>query len=264
VAKQGSKVPETPIPYPVPVTEERGSTLHREFVGMVFALAIAEVAVEGAPIANSDQSLLECLPAYSHLALAALVIAMSWVGWGRSKHSESNIKSVFSRDFVELLLDLWLVVVYFFIASGVDADTTVDPIAIDPSLKNEKFWLFIALVTYVAWDFLTKCRKGYFQDFKQRAWASILCAILATAAWWWLPSAQGEDYRVILGDVSLVFLVLLFRAMKANDFSKLTGWQWTGIVALFVLFAACAAATVRYDLIEERLPQPAPALAPAA
>jgi len=119
-----------------PLKEERGSTLHREFVGMVFALAIGQVAIEGAPIANSDLSFVECLPAYAHLALATLVIATSWVGWGRSRQSESDVKSAFSRDFLELLVDLWLVMVYFFITKGVDANTNGTPIVITASLEK--------------------------------------------------------------------------------------------------------------------------------
>src|SRR5688572_21045858 len=63
----------------------RGQTLHREFVGMLFALAIAEVAVRSGEIVNSDLSALTKAPALSHLLLAAMVIATSWVGWGWSK-----------------------------------------------------------------------------------------------------------------------------------------------------------------------------------
>jgi len=87
-----------------------------------------------------------------------------------------------------------------------------------------------------------------------------------------LPNAANEYYRVLLGDLTLAILVLLFRAMKANDISNLTGWQKVRIVTFFVLFAACAVVVYKYDVIEKWLsqpvaapaPPPAPALAPAA
>src|SRR5436190_18185099 len=88
---------------------ERGKALHREFVGMLFALAVAQVAVEAAVIVNSAAPTPTKAPALMHLILALLVIATSWVGWGRSDYSLSPVKSVFSGHFVELLIDVWLV-----------------------------------------------------------------------------------------------------------------------------------------------------------
>jgi hypothetical protein len=241
MGKQGSSGQNVTCNYSA--TEDRGRTLHREFVGMVFALAIAQVATEGAPIANVSFSW-GIFPAFTHLALATLVITTSWVGWGRSEHSESNIKSVFAWDFVELLVDLWLVSIYFFIVKGVEISVTGKDVAVNPSLENEAFWLCVALGTYVAWDVITKWGTP---DLKQRTWASALCAIFGFAAYWFLPTGEIEKSRAVLGDVALAFLLLLFRAMKMGNYDDLT-WKnrrWMGcMLLLFALFASSLYVTV--------------------
>lgn len=73
----------TALPLEAHTDQDRGITLHREFVGMLFALAIAEVAVRSSDIVNSDLDGWAKAPAITHLILATMVIATSWVGWGR-------------------------------------------------------------------------------------------------------------------------------------------------------------------------------------
>src|SRR5262245_47372300 len=92
----GGKKP--PTPEEVKKEIEHGRTLHREFVGMLFALALAQVAVEGAVVMNSGLDVWTKAPAVSHLLLALVVISTSWVGWGRSTYSLSPVKNVFSGD----------------------------------------------------------------------------------------------------------------------------------------------------------------------
>ena len=66
--------------------DQQGRDLHRDFVGMLFALAIAEVAVQASGVVNSGADLRDAIAAYSHLILAAVTIAASWVGWGQSEY----------------------------------------------------------------------------------------------------------------------------------------------------------------------------------
>ena len=84
--------------------------LHLTFVEMLFALAIGQVAIDVSKLIDyqlmSNQTFLAVVPAYSHLLLAAVVISTSWVGWRSSVYSGSDIKSVFTLDYVELFIDV--------------------------------------------------------------------------------------------------------------------------------------------------------------
>jgi hypothetical protein len=212
----------------------RGQTLHREFVGMLFALAIAEVAVRSGAIINSDLDSWTKAPALSHLFLASMVIATSWVGWGWSKHSLSNVRHVFTKDFVELALDVWLVGVYFFIVQGAETIADVQGgTTIQGSVEVEALWIMVMFGTYVIWDVWTKW--GKWPAFAQRAWASIMCAGFAAWTFFQLRELRGIE-PVVLGDVSLLAIVFLFRAMKIHDFTEHTRRSWALIAALLILW----------------------------
>ena len=217
---------------------QRGRELHREFVGMLFALAIAEVAVQAGGVVNSRLPLNQTIPTYSHLFLASAVIATSWVGWGWSKHSLSDVRNVFTLDFVELLLDLWLVAVYFFIVKGVELPVAGEG-SITPSMSNEVSWVMVVYLTYFVWDVWTKRLKkddvGRFVLF-QRGWASALCAALSVVAFNLLPMQTTDAARVVLADVSLLAMVFLFRAMKIRNLSDLSTSNWFGIGILALLW----------------------------
>ena len=225
--------------------KNRGKVLHREFVGMLFALATAELAVETSTVVNSGLDWRACLPAYFHLALGFAIVATSWVGWGCSKSSLSNIESVFSLDFIELALDVWLVAVYFFVAKGVELPLKSNNggLVITPSLDNEILWILVIFVTYFVWDLWTKLIVGPRRDEStnqlliiERGWASATCAVLAFFVYWhWSPKSAADRAQVILGDLSLVSLVFLFRAMKTRNMRELR-LNWLLIGILFLLF----------------------------
>ena len=110
----------------------------------------------------SGADLHDSVAAYFHLGLAAATIAASWVGWGQSSYSLSNIRSPVSRDFVLLAIDLWLVVLYFFLARGVElpASTEGRMAVASPSLTNEKALIAWIFGTYLFWDVVTKPERG--------------------------------------------------------------------------------------------------------
>jgi hypothetical protein len=212
---------------------QHGKVLHREFVGMLFALVIAQVAIRAADFVNHGLDLQTQAPAFAHLLLATLVIAASWVGWGQSDSSLSNVEHVFTRDFVELLLDVWLVVVYFFIVQGVEE--LVGGRAIQASVENEARWILTMFCTYVLWDLWTK--RSDWTKIRERAWASVVCAVGALLSYMALRHVYGVA-AVVVADMSLLALVLLFRAMKVKNFSAHTGSTWTRIVVLAVAWLA--------------------------
>lgn len=223
-------------------SDEPGRTLHREFVGMLFALAIAEVAIRSGEIVNSGLGFGIKAPALAHLFLSGTVIAASWVGWGWSKYSLSNVRHVFTRDFVELAMDVWLVAVYFFIVQGAERVVEVNGTkTIEASMKAEALWILVMFATYVSWDVLTKWRQG--SALIQRGWASIVCALLSVWSFWSLQALQGT-MPVVLGDLSLLMIVLLFRAMKIHDLSAHTKSSWARIIVLAATWFVLARAAV--------------------
>ncbi len=230
-------------------TEQEGKELHREFVGMLFALAIAEVAVAASAVASSSAkhglALPAVLPAYAHLFLAAIVIATSWVGWGASKHGLNFVTSVFSKGFFELLIDVWLVIAYFLLVKGVDTVEVPENGAarITSSLRGEALWIMVIFITYAFWDAWTKIGPygipTNLPEYSKRGWASIACALLAVcAAFAYWNSTNVGAAQAVLGDLSLLALVFLFRAMKLADYGSFVPWQKkliAGLTAAFVL-----------------------------
>src|SRR5689334_561351 len=95
--------------------------LRREFVGLMFALAVGEVGLQMAALVQA-RHFTRYLPAYSHLFLALFVIAASWVGWSRTKvaSARKDVHELFELAFVVLLLDTAMVVTYFILVRTVD------------------------------------------------------------------------------------------------------------------------------------------------
>ncbi|QDU08774.1 hypothetical protein [Gimesia aquarii] len=248
-----------------PLDSKVGTSLHSEFVGMLFALATAQVAVESADLVNHkffvSKSTLEILPAYSHLFLAMTIIGSSWVGWKSSTSSMSKIENIFSIDCLELLIDFFLVVCYFIIVRSVESISLFGNF--EPSAKPEVFWTTVILITYFFWDLLTKLIKNVEHDtnrddslnhqnnltankikatnplnkiwfwittrdlatFLSRGWASFTCAILSLIAYSLLPTSTTEPMTIVIIDLTLFVLILTFRAMKLEDFKQLSNKQ---------------------------------------
>lgn len=236
----------------VDATVARGETeemktepkLRHEFVGMMFALAIGEVGVQTAVLVRS-KNWVHFLPAYSHLLLATVVIAASWVGWTLSPApgARRDVRSIFKRDFLVLLVDVFLVVVYFILVKTVDFTGEKD-IQLDASARPETLWILVIFGTYCVWDVLTKVldylemrrlRRGrkprkvdapqadaprddslsfkeWFKRYGIRMFPTIICfvALIFTK-----PLFDRADApHVLTADLALLSLVLLFRALK--------------------------------------------------
>lgn len=206
------------------IKDDRGRNLHREFVGMLFALAIAQVAIQASVVLNSEIAIQDSIPSFLHLILGTIIIVTSWVGWGWSDHHSSNIRNPFTADFVELLLDLWLVAIYFFIVMGVEMPTKGSPTVITPTMANELFWTMIMFCTYFAWDLINKFGKKTVDERSlliQRGWASGTSCFICLAVWWYLSDLPQTYIVVVSVDVTLLGLVFLFRAMKLKNLSAL-------------------------------------------
>lgn len=208
------------------------------FVEMLFALTIAEVATQVATLVEEGVGLSEAASSYTHLLLATVLVAASYIGWKNSvaKGNRSPVEEVFRLGFVVLLLDLALVVFYFILARG--AEKPVHHV-VTPSAKNETTWILIIFVGYFVWDVLTKAvpavadrsflKRLFGIELWERGWITFVCVLLAGLIWLLLKSTSTQT-GVVLADISLLSLVLLFRAFKAKEKS----WTIVCSVALIV------------------------------
>lgn len=195
--------------------------LRREFVGIIFALAVGEIGLQAAALVQAKHHF-RYLPAYSHLFLALFVVAASWVGWSRTQvpGAKQDVEELFEWPFVVLLLDTAMVVTYFILVRTVDFSN--DHHRID-SAHAVALWHVVIFVLYLLWDVVTKVvmqqapRLSLLTDPKlrpslYRIVPTLLC--LGTSWWMWraFPSAKSE--YLLTADFALLSMVLLFRALK--------------------------------------------------
>jgi hypothetical protein len=194
--------------------------LRHEFVGMMFAVAIGEVGLQTGNLVQAHHWV-HFLPAYSHLFLATVVIATSWIGWtlSPSPGARADVKSVFEWEFSVLLLDVLLVVVYFILARSVDVVGEKE-LRLNASSAPESFWIFVMFCFYLVWDFFSKVvvylskkrREAWLYNYGIRIAPTISCCFLAYLT---KRLVQGADPpHVLTADLSLIALVLLFRSLK--------------------------------------------------
>lgn len=197
-------------------------TLRHEFVAMMFAVAIGEVGVQTASLVQADHWV-HFLPAYSHLFLATMVITASWVGWTRSPSpgAREDVASVVGREFVVLLLDVFLVVVYFILVKSVDIKEG-QPLKLNASAQPETRWIFVIFVTYVFWDLVTKgtdyvkrktiSLREWSAKYGVRMLPTIGCLVFLYLMKPYFYAADAP--HVLTADIALVCLVLVFRTLK--------------------------------------------------
>jgi len=195
--------------------------LRHEFVGMMFAITIGEVGLQVAALVHAGH-LVHYLPAYTHLFLATVMIATSWVGWSASMApgARLDVTAIFQWEFVVLLLDVALVITYFILVRTVEfgKEGTTPRIGTPSTLA---FWMLVIFALYFVWDIITKIVIYLRDRDKKGAWArkygsrmlpTIVCLILACAIRQQTRSADLPHY--LTADLALLSLVLLFRALK--------------------------------------------------
>jgi hypothetical protein len=202
-----------------PGTKGRGEArLRHEFVGMMFAVTVGEVGLQVAPLVQRG-SFIHWLPAYSHILLATLVIAMSWVGWSLSVSpgARKDVTGVFQWEFLLLLLDVAMVITYFILVRTVDFAGTTPRIA---SAAEVAKWILVIFGLYLAWDFVTKVLIYRRDRDANSSWGpegirglpTLVCFGLAALVW--RESISADDLHRLVVDLALLSLVLLFRASK--------------------------------------------------
>jgi hypothetical protein len=204
-----------------------GPDLRREFVGIMFALAVGEVGLQTAALVQAGDHV-RYLAAYSHLFLALFVIAASWVGWSRTQvpGAKKDVSELFEWPFVVLLLDTAMVVTYFILVRTVDFSDGKNRI---DSAEDVAFWHVVIFGLYLAWDFVTKVvmyeppeavgwLRGLFTDKEsaQRLVRIVPTVLCLAASWWlWRAFAGAQAEYLLSADFALLSMVLLFRALKS-------------------------------------------------
>lgn len=204
--------------------------LRHEFVGMMFAVTIAEVGLQIAALVQAGHfvSWIHFLPEYAHLLLATVVIAASWVGWTLSvaPGARHDVKRIFQWEFLVLLLDVALVILYFILVRSVDFEKEqVAPHTASASKVGLTLcWIFFL---YILWDILTKviiflrdrqeeAGKKWFtywlREYGSRMLPALVCLGLAGAMTSLFRTVDRP--HLLTADLAFLALVLLFRVLK--------------------------------------------------
>ncbi len=205
---------------PATTTLESGPRYRHEFVGMMFAVAIGEVGIRMAVLVSAH-NWVHFLPAYSHLLLATVVIAASWVGWSRSPSpgARKDVQGVLEWEFAILLVDVILVIVYFILVSLVDYSGE-ETIQLNASATPEATWIIGIFWLYLLWDFLSKVimylkeerREPWLRNYGARFLPTFICLFLAYVIRCLVQNADAP--HVLTADLALIGLVVFFRALK--------------------------------------------------
>jgi hypothetical protein len=197
---------------------------------MMFAITIGEVGLQAAALVEAGHPA-HFLPAYGHLFLATVVVATSWVGWSLSAApgARRDVQGVFKGEFFVLLLDVALVIVYFILVRTIDFGKEATPPRTEPA-STVAAWILVIFILYFVWDILTKViislrdREGSKKKLREhfdlswrrfvgaRMLPTVSCCMLAWLIWRLVQTADRPHY--LTADFSLLWLVLLFRALK--------------------------------------------------
>lgn len=222
--------------------------LRHTFVAMLFALVAGQIALTTADIVQVLQN--EAIYNYklnaaiSHLILVVVILTTSWVGWSMSviKNDETlQLKTVFSRPYIILLIDIMLVVFYFTMVRMVEIGSLLVKNEVTlplesfkkvvsvgaPSADEEILMLSFIFFLYFVWDIIHDkrvCKRtasSYyiiktFCNFFVRSWVSGFFFALVFIVGLFIENASDPNdwVFVVLVDVALMTVVLAFRAAK--------------------------------------------------
>lgn len=233
--------------------------LRRTFIAMLFALVAATIAQQiaellfvvtgswnlaSSPIEMWENALFGngmLLASFSHAFLALLLVSMSWVMWSSSQAAghKTEIRSVFSKEFVILLTEVFLVILYFSIAKTMEQNfpeysknKSITAYVGIPSGRPEALQLMWVFWVYFIWDLLVDVMysprtpdptvtHGKFSSFLQGVLTYCSISLLCILATWFVSRAapsSGTAYEALLADVALISVLLFFALGKQLEF----------------------------------------------
>lgn len=233
--------------------------LRRTFIAMLFALVAATIAQQisemlfvvtgGWDLAASPSKIWENLllgngmlfASVSHSCLALLLVAMSWVMWSKSQAGghKTEISSIFSKEFIILLVEVFLVVLYFAIAKTMEQNfseyvkgKSVAAFVGTTSARPEALQMMWVFSVYFVWDVITDVMysphnpplvtfgekiTGIIQGVLTYCAISVICIAGA-----WLVSVNSPSvatpYQALWGDIALIALLLFFALGKKLEY----------------------------------------------
>ncbi|TWR85122.1 hypothetical protein FJD38_22860 [Pseudomonas saxonica] len=233
--------------------------LRRTFIAMLFALVAATVAQQisellfvvtgGWDSASSPSKMFDnlfaeegaLLATLSHSLLALLLVTISWVMWSKSQAGglKKEISSIFSKEFVILLVEVFLVVLYFAIVKTVEqnfqnytVNKKISEYVGVASARPEALQLMWVFAVYFIWDFIVdvvtspRYEQGvvvpssvisYFTGVVAYCSISMICLLGA-----WLVSGVSASvatpYEAVIGDVALLCVLLFFVLAKQLEY----------------------------------------------
>lgn len=233
--------------------------LRRTFIAMLFALVAATIAQQigellfvltgGWNFASSPTQIWQNIQfgngmlsaSLSHGLLALLLLSMSWVMWSKSQAAghRSEISNVFSKEFIILLTEVFLVVLYFSIAKTMEQNfpeylksNSIAAYVGTTSARPEALQLMWVFGIYFVWDIMVDVvhspRTNPPIDFSEKLIAlaqgvatycsvSLACILAAWIASTAAPS-NGTPYEALWGDIALISLLLFFALGKKLEF----------------------------------------------
>jgi hypothetical protein len=205
------------------------SNLRLIFVQMLFALTIGQIALKtGDLYIYSGGNIWLYHYAYLHIILSIVILSTSWVGWqlSQSLQNSEKINSVFSLQYIILLLDIFLVIAYFMIVRCVEIndDHTIG----SPNVNGTIFWTMIIFSGYAIWDIITKgiklsyVKQGdkylkitstHINPLLKRIWPTLFCLIISLLFYKYLPEEPSPNKSSLIY-IILICLFLFFRGLK--------------------------------------------------
>ncbi|MBO0368518.1 hypothetical protein GIB23_15635 [Pseudomonas putida] len=234
--------------------------LRRTFIAMLFALVAATVAQQisellfvitgGWSSASSPSAIIENLcsekgalfATLAHATLALLLVSMSWVMWSKSQAGglKKDISSVFSKGFVILLIEVFLVVLYFAIVKTMEqnfqeysAKKTISSYVGVISARPEAFQLMWVFAVYLIWDFIADVVTSPRRDTQDREISSDIFSYVTGAIAYcfvsgvcclgaWLVSHVSAPIaspsEAVLGDIALICILFFFVLAKQLEY----------------------------------------------
>ena len=208
-------------------------TLRHTLVSMLFALVIAELAIQSSDLVTAignewtdfglrnafSQNIWLVLAPITHLILVLTLVCTSWVGWSKSiSHVDArDVSEIFSIDFFLLLVELLLVVMYFVLARSVEQNISLisdqhvqTSTAHLPSAVPEALWLMMIYVGYFVWDVFTDALPRHFPAEKRPFFHrnSILS--------WLTTLLSGVAVRCLVSALSIVGAFAVFSIARSS------------------------------------------------
>jgi len=230
------------------------NVLRKTFIGMLFALVVAKLAgnfAEWFYVATSGWTVLpfegkwfnrgginwEMTLPLTHNFLSLALVSMSWLMWSRSQAGghQKQIQSFVSYPFLLLLIEVFLVTLYFSLASVSEQDIdgylrteSVSDFVKRGSARPEAIIFSFVFLTFFIWDIIADVldsprsmegRKStsrlvqFSQGVITYCSISALCAMGAYLVAVSTP-VDAHPRSVIMGDMALFLVLIWFRSGK--------------------------------------------------